>query len=113
MKTISTSATITGVRSKVDGSLGVTVGTPELSPKEKALFMELHGVSCNMTLKPIDEPTEEYKLDREIEKKTPSQRMRNVLYVYWKQLGNPEGYFDTFYRKEMDKIIDNIKSKLE
>ena len=46
MKAIKTSVIITGVRSKVDRSLGITLSTPELSTEERSEFMNLQGVNC-------------------------------------------------------------------
>ena len=47
--------------------------------------------------------------DIEIEGKTKSQRLRNVLYVYCEQQGKD---FKTFYEIEMLKIIEHYKGKL-
>tara|TARA_R110001606_G_scaffold91591_1_gene204222 strand:+ start:549 stop:920 length:372 start_codon:yes stop_codon:yes gene_type:complete len=53
----------------------------------------------------------------EVEGKTKSQRLRNVLYVYWTQ--NKEGMdeiyfksFNDFYSTEVEKIIEHYKNKL-
>mgnify|MGYP003626863916 FL=1 len=53
----------------------------------------------------------------EVEGKTKSQRLRNVLYVYWTQ--NKEGMdeiyfksFNDFYSAEVEKIIEHYKNKL-
>jgi hypothetical protein len=56
----------------------------------------------------------------EVEGKTKSQRLRNVLYVYWKQLIDskeldditPNQTFNEFYSHEMEKIIEHYKNKL-
>jgi len=103
---------MTGLRAKVDRSLGITLNTPELTSQEKAEFMELQSVNLTVTLEPLDEPTEEYKIDKEIETKTPSQRIRSVLYVYWQQQGS-DGDFNDFYRTQMEKFINVVKTKLE
>ena len=58
MKTIQVDAIITGIRSKVDRSLGLSVSTPELSTNEKALFMELQGINTRMTIEPLDDKAE-------------------------------------------------------
>lgn len=114
MKTIKTLAVITGVRSKVDKSLGVTVGTPELSPKEKALFMEIQGVNCEMTIKPVDEPNaEQVKVNKDLDQKPQSQRIRNVLYILWKQNSEDHEEFSTYYRAKTDKIIEHYKTLIE
>lgn len=113
MKTINLNVIINGVRAKVDRSLGLSLSTPELSPAEKAYFMELQGVNLDATFKPVDEPqTEPVKIDKEISQKTPSQRFRGVLFVVWKELGCKED-FETFYKSEYEKIIGYYKKKLE
>ena len=45
--------------------------------------------------------------------KSASQRMRNVLYLLWKQ--NPEGYKDhnLHYQYHMEKLINHLKNKLD
>jgi len=56
----------------------------------------------------------------EVEGKTKSQRLRNVLYVYWKQLIDakelddvtPNQTFNDFYSHEMERIIEHYKNKL-
>lgn len=56
----------------------------------------------------------------EVEGKTKSQRLRNVLYVYWKQLIDskelddvtPSQTFNDFYSHEMERIIEHYKNKL-
>jgi len=56
----------------------------------------------------------------EVEGKTKSQRLRNVLYVFWKQLIDskelddvkPNQTFNDFYSNEMEKIIEHYKNKL-
>lgn len=112
MKAIQTDLIITGIRAKVDGSLGITATTPELSPEEKAEFMRLQGINLKCLLSPTDSVNApEYKIEKEIETKTPSQRLRNVLYIYWEQNGS-QGEFNEFYKKEYEKIIEHFKSKL-
>lgn len=55
----------------------------------------------------------EVKFERkaEFETKTPSQRLRGVLYVLWEQTGK-SGDFETFYRQKMEGLINLIKNKL-
>ncbi len=50
------------------------------------------------------------KVDIEIEGKTKSKRLRNVLHVYNSQ--NDKIDFKEFYAKEMERIIEHYKSKL-
>jgi hypothetical protein len=112
MKSIHTQAIITGIRSKVDKSLGLSVNTPELSSDEKAMFMELQGLNVELLITPKDEAkVEEYKVEKDLNSKPPSVRLRAVLFVFWEQYGKV-GMFDDFYRAQMEKFIDSIKEKL-
>ncbi len=45
--------------------------------------------------------------------KSPSKRLRNVLYVWFEQ--NPQGYtkFEDYYLHQMERIINNVKDKLD
>jgi hypothetical protein len=52
------------------------------------------------------------KEQAEESQKTSAQRLRATLFVYWKQKGQ-QGDFEVFYREQMEKIIDWLKSKLE
>lgn len=113
MKSIQVQATITGIRAKVDRSLGLSISTPELSTNEKALFMELQGLNLDLVITPREElNVETEKIDKELETKSSSQRLRAVLFIYWKQLGEKET-FEEFYRLHMNKLIDFIKGKLD
>lgn len=50
------------------------------------------------------------KSEIEVEGKTKSQRLRNVLYKVWEQ--EEIGSFNDFYADEMERIITHYKSKL-
>jgi len=113
MKQIETNLIITGIRSKVDGSLGISATTPELTPEEKAEFMRIQGVNLIALFTPLDEKdAPKYIVDKELETKTPSNRLRNVLFVLWEQEGS-KGEFNDFYRRWVEKFIELIKERLE
>jgi len=44
--------------------------------------------------------------------KTPSKRLRAVLFLMWKQLGEV-GDFETYYRVQVEKVIEHLKAKLD
>jgi hypothetical protein len=48
----------------------------------------------------------------EAERKTPSQRLRACLHVWWQQLGK-NGSFNHFYDDQMEKLITFVKTKLQ
>ena len=60
--------------------------------------------------------TEEVKeldnVEIEVEGKTKSQRLRNVLYVFWEQQYKDSFEFNDFYTAEMERIIEHYKQKL-
>lgn len=44
--------------------------------------------------------------------KTPSQRLRAVLFLLWKQ-SNTGVKFDDYYRMKMEALIDQLKEKID
>lgn len=112
-------ATIDGLRSRKDRTWSVTLGTQELTPEDSAELMRISGKLCFVGFK-IDPFTnaEEKVLESlegspDLNTKSLSERLRNVLYVWHQQ--SPQGFkeFKDFYEHYMNKYIDNIKSKLE
>lgn len=116
MKSIACQTVITGCRAKADRSMSLTLGTPELNPEEKALFMELINVPCKTTFLPISENVEEEKVEKELNQKTHSQRLRGVIFVLWKQLSDQKkdvGTFESFYARTLENMIEAVKQKIE
>lgn len=113
MKSIVTDTILTSIRSRSDGSLGLSFTTPELTGQQKLVFIELHQKNCKMLLTPQDEDEEPpLEVTSEIEQKSPSQRLRAVMFVWFKQLNLP-GTFDQFYAGQVELVIDKIKAKLD
>lgn len=112
-KAIISEVQLTGASTRADGSLSIRLSTPELTADEKAAFMELQGLNLKMLLQPMDgEPAELKDVKRELETKTPSMRLRAVLFVAWKQAGEP-GEWEGFYRTKMESIIEKAKRELQ
>ncbi len=103
-----------------DRTIKLTIETQELPPDDMAKIFDLMDKYCWLALKEqeagditedeldIPEVKTEFKKDR-----TPSERLRAVIYVYWSQNRSAKEDFDTFYRRNMEKIIDRIKNELE
>jgi hypothetical protein len=113
-------AILSGYTPKVDGTVTIRFNTQELTPQE---VMELHSKLNSYGIlyfregdKPMNQ--EELKeldaidLDLYDEPKSQSQRIRNVMYVWWEQKGK-QGEFKEFYKDKTEQIIEQIKSKLE
>lgn len=43
--------------------------------------------------------------------KSPALRLRNVLFLLWKQQGE-KGNFEVFYQASLEKLINQVKEKL-
>lgn len=116
MKPITFQTTIDSVRARVDRSLGMSISTSELTPEHKVLFMELQGILCECTIRPIDNDNAPEEIKTEMSTKTPSQRLRNTLFVWWKQLsdaGKCSEPFELWYPAKMENIIIQIKLKID
>ena len=44
--------------------------------------------------------------------KSPSQRLRAVLYIWWQQKTDKSQDFELFYRRWMERTIDRLKESL-
>jgi hypothetical protein len=76
---------------------------PEGAEAIKALFHEI------VKEEDVKLPTE--KADPSVGQKTPSQRLRAVLYRLWQQSSGGVD-FESFYRMRLESIIDQVKDKL-
>jgi hypothetical protein len=114
MRTIQTPLIITGIRAKIDGSLGISATTPELSKEEKVEVMELQNLNLDATFKPVDFETKDVKeIKGEFDQKTPSQRLRSRMFVFYKESGKNLDDFNGWYIKQMDKIGQQYLDKIE
>ena len=111
-------AQIEGLTSRKDKTIKVTFGTQELSPADAAQIFQLNQRFCYIGIKEelfqqedID-TIDSIKTDLEVNK-TPSQRLRGILYVSYQQ--DNEGFKDfmTYYVSKMDKLCEHFKSKLD
>jgi hypothetical protein len=99
------------IRSRKDHSVVFSVETPELRVSESGQLMQWHGRACTVRITPHDTPPlEMVRVDTERATKTPSQRLRNCLFVLWQQ--NPVGTFNEFYDKRLEFYINEVKSEL-
>ncbi len=105
-----------GISSLKDGSVSVKLETQELSPSKAAELFALRNKIAYVYFSERQISLPERKivdsLEPEMQGKTPSLRLRNVLYVAWQQ--DPEGYpdADSHYRAKMELIISTYKANL-
>lgn len=108
---------INTLSTKQDGSIKITMETRELAGVDAARLFDLRGSEAWAIIAPTEIKEEDVKLPNErpdpaIGQKTPSQRLRAVLYRLWEQHSAGTD-FESFYRVRMEQIIDQIKQKLD
>jgi hypothetical protein len=113
MKAIVTDAIFTSFTSKADRSLSARLTTPELSSSEKAAFMDLQNMNVRLLIEPKDYATDgKVEIKNPLSGKSPGERLRGVLFVFYKQK-KIAGTYDEFYVKQMETIIQSYKDQLE
>lgn len=98
-----------------DGSAKLTFDTRELDAKEIFTIMSMRHTEGWLCFAPNVESLEIPEEKAEVDEKTPSERLRSVLFVWYKQeveAGKFVGQFDTFRKEKMEKIIEGVKNKL-
>lgn len=105
-------------RIRKDGSCSLSFDSRELTAEEYMLILGHRNnegwllFSANIDeVNENDIPEEKAELDE----KTPSQRLKSVLYVWFQQEineGRYVGTFETFRRAKMETIIEGVKKKL-
>lgn len=115
MNLFQTPATIQSVRTLVDGGNKLDIITRELNPEEMTELFRLKGKEGWFVFKENAVEMEDIQNlpDVKVEKadKSPSERLRAVLYLLWKQTDQIKTS-DEFYIYYMGKLIDSIKEKL-
>ena len=113
MKAINLQLVLEGLTSKKDRSLSLRFSTPELSSTEKATLMDLQGQVLESLLQPSDEEFPDIQeVKNEVDRKTPSARLRGILWVLWDKRGR-QGDFNSWYTQNMEKFIQKIKDLVD
>ena len=119
MKTFQIAANLDSYRSNANKTMKLVFETNELTPETMAnIHYSLYKVGF-LAFAPDPFTTQELreidnlKVDYNDTGKTPSQRLRAVMFLLWKQ--NPEGYktSNDYYTSQMEVLINHFKSKLE
>ena len=107
---------VTSLATRVDGAIKITLETRELSGQDSATLFDLRGTEAWVIIAPSEIKEEDVNLPTEradpaLGTKTPSQRLRGVLFRLWQQNGGGTD-FESFYRIKLESIIDQLKAKL-
>ena len=109
-------ATINPPRLRKDGSASISFDTRELSAEEVMIIMGLRNSEGWLAYSPNKEGIDMPEEKAEVDEKSPSERLRGVLFVWYKQQiekGKYVGLFDTFRKDRMEVLIQLIKEKLD
>ncbi len=112
-------ATLEGLSTRMDDTIKVVIGTQEVTAEQGLALLKLRGKFCKVMLS--DTAIEQKEIDAvdslpikdESSNKSNSQRLRNILHVYWEQNHKISFVkFDDFYNAKMNELIEHFKSKL-
>ncbi len=106
------------ISTRSDGSLKIVIGTNEVDSTEASRLFDLRNkfikyLLSDNNISPLDEQLiDDVKIRDGKKVKTPSQRLRAVMFRVCEQSGNKE-HFEEYYLNEMENLINNYKSRLD
>jgi len=105
-------AQLTGMNPRADRSWNLKFETRELTGDEAALLANNFQGEGWLVFKPNGEISqEEVPADlADSGGKSPSRRLRDVIFILWKQKGGKED-FDSYYRVSLERLIEIIKEQ--
>jgi hypothetical protein len=104
---------LTSISYNRDGGMRLGFVTNELSDEDKLILTKFHQKFGWVLFQ--ENPYQPSDIPKELAEegtKTPSKRLRAVLFRLWKQEGEV-GDFDAWYRTRMETLISSVKSKLD
>jgi len=109
-------STINPPRIRKDGSCSLSFDTRELSAEEIFTIMSLRNSEGWLAYAPNENELEIPEEKAEVDEKSSSERLRAVMYVWYKQQTEKKkfvGLFETFKKEKYEQFIEIIKSKLD
>jgi len=106
-------AQLMGMNPRADRSWNLKFETRELSGDEAALLANNFQGEGWLVFKPNGAIVqEEIPADQaDSGTKSPSRRLRDVIFILWKQRGGKED-FETYYRVSLERLIETVKEEL-
>lgn len=100
-----------------DGSISLKFDSRELSSEEYMIIMGFRNTEGWVAFQANEDGIPDLpETPAEVDEKTPSERLKAVIYVWWKQEtenGRYTGIFEAFRKEKMETIINGVKSKLD
>lgn len=109
---------VESISTRSDGSLKVILGTQEANDETGAGLIRMRGKYVKVLLSDeniIPDVVSAVEGASIIagNQKTPSQKLRHVIYRLWQQEGRDGETSEDFYRNKITEIIEEIKLKLD
>lgn len=109
---------IESVSTRKDKTVKVVIGTQELDMRQAGEIFGLTGGYAYVAIKSEDFSPWEVKEMSEIKAdlssvKTPSQRLRAILYLNYQQDSEQFKDFQSYYLSKMERLCEHFKSQLD
>lgn len=106
-------AIIEGVSPLKDGGMSIRLHTNEMTNEEKSAVMEFYQKFGWLVFSEQEDPdVPDELIRRDTGGKTPSQRLRNTIYVAYQQSGQTDVTFEQYYARAMERHINFEKQNL-
>ena len=119
-KLVQIPAGIEGISSRADHSWKITVGTAqELTPEQVTILADLANGGAGWFVFKQSEIVQADVPEFDVvgpQEKSPSQRLRAVMYIYWDTKTSKRQPFDTFetwYKHMMERDVERWKNMLD
>lgn len=112
-------AVLENISTRADNTIKLTLGSQEIDSSMAGNLFQLRNKFIKVLLTddnitPLEENVMAATPIPDGKKvKSHSQRLRNVMFVYFKNEGYKESDFDDLYKTEMERLIDLYKGKLD
>jgi hypothetical protein len=109
------SAQIDSAKANNDRTLSLKVDTQELSSEDTSKIFEFFQKQVWLTISETSITREQLNIPEvveDMEKKSPSQRLRDRMFVFWKDRKASDN-FDSWYKAQLEKIGENYLSKVQ
>lgn len=114
MKILQFSAQIDSAKANNDRTITLKLDTQELSAEDTAHVFEMFQKQIWCALAETTITQEDLNIPEvvdEMEKKSPSQRLRDRMFVYWKE-NKVSNNFDDWYKNALEKIGEKYLEKV-
>lgn len=114
-ETLQFSAQIDSAKANNDRTLSLKIDTQELSSEDTAKIFAFFQKQVWIAIAETSITREQLNIPEvvdDMDKKSPSQRLRDRMFVVWKDK-KPTDNFDNWYKVQLEKIGDNYLAKIQ